>query len=448
MATIASRARGSVRAELMPLIERWSRRTPGSFSDVTALAGGPVSAAAILVLRDVFISLVDARLQALYRNHFERHPAATSHAERIGALSEVRDEAFQIVRSVDWDWLAQWLTLASIGEGVGSTLWRLSNYAFECTRVNFRFTYHCNIECRHCYNSSGPKARAERIELDAMLRVIAEMPDAGVGALNLTGGEPFLYMDDLESLIRAGRAAGLGEISIYTNGFWATDPPHAHAILTRLQRAGFMRGPRDYIKVSTGIYHEEFIAFERVLTLVRTYFEMFGRRPHVDIELAPDNSGRAAEIQDQIAALQMHDSMKISFRGIAPVGRGRDLAPPPREIDSPCYVIDQIAFDPDGRARPCCGMNAENDGVSIGRLGHESLRELIKRMQNDPLLQFLAANPMSAIFEHVDVPRNLLGYAGKCALCQDALGHLRDKEALQARLFERQSFYPFWFTPG
>jgi hypothetical protein len=68
-------------------------------------------------------------------------------------------------------------------------------------------------------------------------------------------------------------------------------------------------------------------------------------------------------------------------------------------------------------------------------------------MQNDPVLQFLARNPMSAIFEHVAVKMNEAGYSGQCSLCQHAVGGLADKEDLQARLFGRQEFYPFWFTP-
>jgi hypothetical protein len=53
---------------------------------------------------------------------------------------------------------------------------------------------------------------------------------------------------------------------------------------------------------------------------------------------------------------------------------------------------------------------------------------------------------MSAIFAHVDVEEKAAGYAGKCSLCQHALGHMTDKEKLQAQLFAQQEFYPFWFT--
>jgi hypothetical protein len=115
-------------------------------------------------------------------------------------------------------------------------------------------------------------------------------------------------------------------------------------------------------------------------------------------------------------------------------------------IDTPCNAIDQIVFDPDGRVRPCCGFNNENYGIVIGQLKTHQLKDLVKQMQNDPVLQFLARNPMSAIFEHVATPKNADGYSGACHLCQDAIGDLTNKETLQAELFANQEFYPFRFT--
>jgi len=79
-------------------------------------------------------------------------------------------------------------------------------------------------------------------------------------------------------------------------------------------------------------------------------------------------------------------------------------------------------------------------------MGRHRLNSLAKRMQNDPILQFLATNPMNRIFSYLERSGRQDGYSSNCHLCQDALGGLIDKEPLQARLFDQQSFYPFWFT--
>jgi hypothetical protein len=45
------------------------------------------------------------------------------------------------------------------------------HFAFEVNRVNIRFTFLYNIACRHCYNRSGSRGRAHRIELERMLGI-------------------------------------------------------------------------------------------------------------------------------------------------------------------------------------------------------------------------------------------------------------------------------------
>jgi Radical SAM superfamily/4Fe-4S single cluster domain len=270
--------RRRIAAELLPLVARLSEKPAGAFSglaDLKAQVDGDrdtmPSPGTVRALLELFLDLPNRHLQRLYRTQLQASPPqpATRHQERIAALAGLQDAAQAIVAGFDWPWLADWLRLDQMGLSAEDCLLRLSNFAFDVKRVNFRFTYHCNIECRHCYNGSGPHAKAQRLELGAMLDIIAQMPDAGIAALNLTGGEPFLYPDEVIALIRAGRTARLKTISIFTNGFWATTPQAARSMLARLAVAGFMQSPSDFLKVSTGVYHQEFIAFERVAILAQ-----------------------------------------------------------------------------------------------------------------------------------------------------------------------------------
>ncbi|MEJ0043197.1 MAG: radical SAM protein [Rhizomicrobium sp.] len=443
-------------AELMPLLERLHDKPAGAFEDVVLLhsalglkpASGP-SRHAINLLLDFFIDSVNRRLQEVYRGYLRADPLpkSTRHDRKIASLEATRNEAEAIVNACDWHWLANWLQLHRNGEDAETCLQRLSNFAFRIQRVNFRFTYHCNIACRHCYNSSGPKQKAQRIPLAPMLAIVGEMPGAGIGHLNLTGGEPFLYPDHVKALVAAGRTAGLRGISIYSNGYWAIDEQRANRMLEDLSAVGFMRGAGDHLKISTGAYHQEFVAFERILILARSYHAMFGRRLLVDFEMAPGTAVENEVRERTNAAGLGPDRIDLFFRHVSPLGRGKGLSGiPTRPIELPCNAINQIVFDPDGGVRPCCGLNNENQGVIVGRLASDRLLDLVKRMQNDPVLQFLAEKPMDAIFGHVKAAKSAAGYSDKCHLCQNAVGDLTDKEKLQAELFDGQMLYPFWFT--
>jgi len=445
----------ALRAELMTVMTLLGRHPPKAFVTLAALyealPGPPAtpSAAAIESLRDLFVNVVDRRLQKLYRRRLSRRPPAPGarHVDKIASLEAVRAEAFAIALSYDWAWLARWLDLARIGDSAEGCLRRLSNFAFDVKRVNFRFTYHCNIACRHCYNDSGPDRKAQRLDLAPMLAIVGQMPAVGIDALNLSGGEPFLYPDVLDAMIAAGRGASLREVSIFSNGFWATSEAKARQTLTRLADAGFMQGPGDYLKLSSGVYHQEFINFDRTLIAARTYHAMFGRRMKLDVELPADKKSLVRDYARRIIAEGVRGMVEVGFRPIAPLGRAADLeSEESAHVDAPCHDINQIVFDADGLARPCCGLNNENHGVVIGGLGKQDLRALVKSMQNDPVLQFIAHNPLATIRDHMENPPAPLPNASPCTSCQATVGALRDKAPLQARLFDRQKLYPFWFT--
>ena len=442
-------------AELLPIIEVLNSKPIGAFDTFGSLhaychtGNSAPSAGCIKVMRNLLLESVDRRLQIIYRDYFRAHPPApgTPHEQKIASLEATRNDVLSVLNSYDWHWLADWLELSRIGESTTSCVQQLANFAFPIKRVNFRFTYHCNIACRHCYNNSGPHRKTERLALGAMLAVVAEMPEAGIKHLNLSGGEPFLYQDDLAALVAAGRAAGLDAITIYTNGFWASTDERAMRVLNRLSASGFMRKRGDHIKVSGGAYHQEFIAFERILILARNYFARFGQRLEVDFELPPQAGKLADEVRARVSAAGLNEQVTLSFRRIISLGRGEDVEGMPIRVTGspPCAIMNEIAFDPDGSARPCCSGNGEHHGIVIGRLEQHRLKTLAKRMQNDPILQFIATHSMTKIFDFIPTATKKDGYSGRCHLCMDALGGVTDKEPLQAALFDQQKLYPFWF---
>lgn len=427
-----------IRRAVWPLVDAplGTYRSVGEFSGDDRSLVSPLR----LALRHVLIARVDRALQSLYRRHLEQSPGPGNPLAKLGGIENA---ARAIVGGWDWEWLAAWLGGEVRAAGL---LRRLSNFAFICSRINFRMSYHCNIQCAHCYNDSGPHRKSERISLDAMLAIVAQMPAAGIGNLNLTGGEPFLYPDNLAALIAAGRKAGLHTVSIYTNAFFATTDAKADAMLGRLAAAGFGAGPGDHIKASSGPYHQAFIALDRIAILARRYHHHFGRPLVIDYECAPGQT--EAEARRLAAALEparLGVPVRIGFRSVEAAGRGRDLDVAPLAFDDHCMVIDQLSFDPDGTIRPCCGLNDRNLGIVIGDTGGTSLRALIKTMQNDAILQAIQADGLTGIAALTGHSMRPGGHTGICDLCQDVLGGTGDRAPLLDALSVRQRFYPFWF---
>jgi len=80
----------------------------------------------------------------------------------------------------------------------------------------------CNIECRHCFNNSGPRATAFGLmTLDAVSRAIAAAAARGVREIYFTGGEPLLHPHLLEMI---ACALAVAPTTVLTNGMLISDP--------------------------------------------------------------------------------------------------------------------------------------------------------------------------------------------------------------------------------
>ena len=134
-------------------------------------------------------------------------------------------------------------------------------------------SYLCNITCRHCSVSCGPRTEdvqplLQQIEYQAkpnegpIPRLSSEdmldLIDQGcsfptVHTVAFTGGEPMLHQKELFTAIarvkRHGRWAGM-----VTNGFWGKKAPLARRKIAELKNAGL-----DEISLSCGDFHQEHI---------------------------------------------------------------------------------------------------------------------------------------------------------------------------------------------
>ena len=79
----------------------------------------------------------------------------------------------------------------------------------------------CNIECRHCFNNSGPRDTTFGLmTLEAVNRAIAAAAARGVREIYFTGGEPFLHTQ-LREMVAC--ALTVAPTTVLTNGMLVSD---------------------------------------------------------------------------------------------------------------------------------------------------------------------------------------------------------------------------------
>ncbi|MGD2095042.1 MAG: radical SAM protein [Phycisphaerales bacterium] len=134
-------------------------------------------------------------------------------------------------------------------------------------------TYKCNCVCEFCYYNCNPEKEGLMpadmvIEIWQSLKILA----GDSAKIHLTGGEPFLYWDHLEEILKQAAIQKLGRLDlIETNGFWATSEKVIRQRLKRLDELGMER-----FKVSTDPFHQEYVDIEPVRNLARIATEILG----------------------------------------------------------------------------------------------------------------------------------------------------------------------------
>jgi hypothetical protein len=83
-----------------------------------------------------------------------------------------------------------------------------------------QLTDRCNAQCPQCGMRAPNRYGRRVIDIDDAKRAIDHAAQGGIKAVSFTGGEPFLVLDELLSLIRYAQEAGIPYIRTGTNGFF------------------------------------------------------------------------------------------------------------------------------------------------------------------------------------------------------------------------------------
>lgn len=99
-----------------------------------------------------------------------------------------------------------------------------------------QLTDHCNASCPQCGMRRNTHFRRSLLSVEEGKRIIDHAADSGVSSLSFTGGEPFLFPEQLITLIIHASEAGIPYIRTGTNGFLFMNPdrPDFHGRVSSL----------------------------------------------------------------------------------------------------------------------------------------------------------------------------------------------------------------------
>lgn len=90
--------------------------------------------------------------------------------------------------------------------------------------------------------------------------------------IHITGGEPFLYFEQMVDILKEGQKQRLGVVDlIETNGFWATDEKIIRERLNALDKLGMSR-----LKISCDPFHQKDVDIAMVRRLASAAIDLLG----------------------------------------------------------------------------------------------------------------------------------------------------------------------------
>lgn len=288
-------------------------------------------------------------------------------------------------------------------------------------------TLGCNAHCGHCYLHSSPAKAKYRLSLPQMISDIREASRVGIRSVTFSGGEPFIFPQDLFEAIGEANELGMS-ISLRTNGFWAVNDKITERILTFLW-CNCMRN----IGLSYDNFHSEFVNLENILRIIRIaedvdvpvwldwigneskgeIWQSLGEYMRVVRAVVPSvRVGRAMSLDDGYNYLYPLESVEFEFC-----------------LSFQCGKPDELLLEvyPDGLVNlsGCCYANPRL--LRERSKGEGWIEKLVDEVENDPAVDYLYRYGVGGLIRKAreEAPHLLEPfYTSDCEACQSLLGEL------------------------
>jgi MoaA/NifB/PqqE/SkfB family radical SAM enzyme len=312
----------------------------------------------------------------------------------------------------------------------------------QINHIDFLLTFKCPAECQHCSYKAGPK-RSGCIKPKDAKRYLEELTKIQpLKSIWVHGGEPFLYFDCLEHLIKEAKKLDITRIGVITNSFWAKNEKITKRKLERLQDVGLTS-----LTLSFDFFHQEFIPLEYVKNALKSAVNIEFEDIFVDSYFVGDINSenyfnqftkKNLEKLDEIEGVEFHRlPMRVEGRGIElaeHINLKNDIpsgnCPLPFWIEGNLENPDTIEIDFEGNVTLC-------PGISIGNTNIQSLTKIIQNYNvnsHSILSTIWKEGPIGLLKIAKEQGFQESQYANECHLCYELRKFL-------------QPIYPFSLAP-
>lgn len=263
----------------------------------------------------------------------------------------------------------------------------------------------CNFFCAHCL--VPPENRTPRLRPEELAILPGEIDGGKFRTILFVGGEPTLYVDDINAILARLRTLKNKTIKITTNGAFAVTKEKAGRVL-----ASFLK--INAVQLSYDVFHQKFLPLSRVRNLYRacteagkTFSIVFSIQSPADMRLLKN----LREIGD----------FEIGLQKVLPLGMAlkNDVYFKYPSFDDSvwkkkCPGGNEINYIPGRGFTSCCSNIVFND--VIPGAAHATVRDHM----DSRFYSLIKSRKFKQLADMFQVGRENMSpeYSGECALCE------------------------------
>ncbi len=294
--------------------------------------------------------------------------------------------------------------------------------------VTFVLSHACPLKCDFCCSNKevvGP-GRISRAMMESCLIGFGAQP--AVERFAFTGGDPFLFLDDIMAAVGAARRAGIVQpFQVVTSAYWAKSRDHVLETLQALRQLGL-----DLVGLSYDREHARWVSPEQIRDVCDAA-EALSIRVNLT-GVFWDEGDRVERLLPDLA--HRHTRIRIVNLPVAPIGDARTYAVWPRpstvpvaqklSCGQPGYY--SLSIYPDGAAYPCCSGGFQIEGrLSCGNVHTDAPARILFAANTNFHVRLVKEFGWGVLYEIVarEAPEllpelpSLEDASGVCEICRD-----------------------------
>jgi organic radical activating enzyme len=286
-------------------------------------------------------------------------------------------------------------------------------------------TNKCTSNCDCCFSKCSINSTGKMNLEDGILYIKQAKRISSIKGVGITGGEPFLYYNDLLKLVKTATQCNMWS-SCITNGFWGETESEAYKYLIHLKNQGLQA-----LHISYDEFHSKYISANNIKNILTVCKKL---NLYTEIRCIVTHSSKrlkdiVLELGNSIINVNIREGVCLPLGNAKERLNEKDFEPLEPIYNKYCTALNTLTIDYRGSVYSCCSQCGFTKPFYLGSTKDCNLKQLENNFYDNIYIYILEYYGMDWFFNIINsynLPIKLKNkYINICDMCFD-LFYLED----------------------